>query len=369
MKKNRVVLKSIAFLVAGTIIALTILISPDSFSFFKKQFDNPNGSVRAASTEDIIDTIEVYYEGDQPILKLRKAKDLDYSPVVFFSIEGDLKDYILHVNSVKLGKGKETDECIEYNIPIIPNVNVCQAMSLLGEGIRYLDDEVTGYIRVKHLNEFIDEPIKIGISKRYLIKCSLMKDKNIQLAGINNLNISENKNEELMKYISEVIDSSTDYIDWKEVEWQTPINISTQGEHYSLPISNMEISSEQAYIVNQIAPNLLEYNDKLYDILKDLADKFNKKIDENNQLKAENQRLKEEKRVLEEQNAAIYSYISNLENQITTLSTQLEEEAKPADSAEEKKGSTDKANKVDEPNKADEGCKEIKESEDSKEAK
>lgn len=88
-------------------------------------------------------------------------------------------------------------------------------MNLLREGIRDLDDEVTGYIKVKHLNEFIDEPVEIGISKRYLIKCSLMDDKNNQLAGINKLDISETENEELMKYISKVIDSSTDYIDWK----------------------------------------------------------------------------------------------------------------------------------------------------------
>lgn len=337
MKKNRVVLRSIAFLVAGTIIALTILISPDSFSFFKKQFDNPNGPVRAASKEDIIDTIEVYYDGDQPMLKLKKAEDFkDYSPVVFFSIEGDLKDYILHVNPVKLEKGKETDECIEYNIPIIPNVNVRQAMNLLREGIRDLDDEVTGYIKVKHLNEFIDEPVEIGISKRYLIKCSLMDDKNNQLAGINKLDISETENEELMKYISEVIDSSTDYIDWKEVEWETPIYTQAQGGYYSLPIGRIELSSKQSDIVDQVAPKLLDYNDSLYDILEDLADGFNKKVDENNELRAQNERLIEEKIALEEQNAALCSYISSLENQITTLSTQSKQEAEPSNSDTEK---------------------------------
>lgn len=70
-----------------------------------------------------------------------------------------------------------------------------------------------------------------------------------------------------------------------------------------MPIGRIELFFQQLDIVDQVAPKLLDYNDSLYDILEDLADGFNKKVDENNELRAQNERLIEEKIALELENA------------------------------------------------------------------
>ncbi len=154
-----------ALLVAGMMISIAFLADIDTYSWF---FGTANSitSVTAAETEDIIDSIEIIKEfrnpenskWTKPYLKIRKNPDFEKPPVLFFEIEGDAADYVLHINPVRL----DTDDY--YLIPIETDVNVMQYPDLAEDS----EGKVSGTILIKYLNEFIDETIDIEISKEYL---------------------------------------------------------------------------------------------------------------------------------------------------------------------------------------------------------
>ncbi len=96
----------------------------------------------------------------------------------FFSIEGDAKDYALHVNSIMVDGVVET--------PIIPNVNLPQALSLILNS----KDEITGVLKIKHLNEFIDDTLEFSFSKDYLLS-RYFCNKGLRVYDVNYLSKSE----------------------------------------------------------------------------------------------------------------------------------------------------------------------------------
>ncbi len=70
----------------------------------------------------------------------------------------------------------------------MPNVNLPQALSLIISP----KDEVTGRIRIKHLNEFIDDTLEFSFSKDYLLS-RYFSNKNLETCDANYLSKSEKK--------------------------------------------------------------------------------------------------------------------------------------------------------------------------------
>lgn len=308
MKKHRIWKKTLGFILVGILIAIAFTLT-DTYSLYQKSSDG-YGEVVAATKEDIISNMEIYYHNHMPILRVEEGKNIDYSPIVFFSIEGDAKDYALHINSIKV------DGIVE--VPIMPNVNLPQALSLIISP----KDEVTGRIRIKHLNEFLDDTLEFSFSKDYLLS-RYFSNKNLETYDANYLSKSE-KNK-LVKLMENTLLYAKRYLEWDTVEWAEDNNW----------ISKVDMAGEQTLLVDIIAPNLLEYNEKLYELFEILTRDLENEIEKNNALFKENHELEESVNRLEEEKGKLNNYIYTLELEIEQLLDRLDK--KPVLDPEEPK--------------------------------
>ena len=312
MRKSKIIYKATTIFLASTITLAAIAFVPNSFSWFKKSFENSGGEVVAAATKDVIDEFDIYYDKGQPILRLKRAEGLEYPPIIFFSVEGDIGDYVLNINPIKL----EKDEV--YEIPILPNVNLPQSISLALN----LFGATEGQIRIKHLNEFIDEPVEISISNMYLLE-RYFTNKGLNLSMTDDACVAENEKDALIEHVIKVIAYTSEYIEWEEAKWEEYDDISENSCTYHIPISRVEIFPYQSRIVDEVAPSLLTYNEKLYSLLENMIAELNSLSYEKQELILENERISEENKTLLEINRNLEEVIANLSTQIAPVPENL----------------------------------------------
>ena len=229
---------------------------------------------------------------------------MDYAPVIFFSVEGEIKDYILHMDPIRL-KGEKSFE-------IVPNVNLPQAISLILSG----KNNIEGQVRIKHLNEFIDEPIKVSISKKYLLERYFLN------RGVQNFkmsSLSSKEKDEMGRFVEKMISNTGPYADWEKVLWQEEGNNIERKQMKSMEIGKVKMNKNQKSIVDSVAPDLLKYNDRLYDLMEVLVKDFNKEIEEKNILRDEKQKLIDEVKDLEKIIDEYKANMGKLENEINLL--------------------------------------------------
>jgi hypothetical protein len=126
-------------------------------------------------------------------IRLAGADSLNTQPVIFFSVEGGAADYGLHINPVKLRAG---DESIA---PIKINVSLEKLLNLLKE-----PGNVDGAIKVKYLNEFINQSKSISFTREFLIERFF--------AGIGQprqINSGDINNETINSYLADIIEFNT----------------------------------------------------------------------------------------------------------------------------------------------------------------
>lgn len=172
----RFMLRTLLVLAAGFIISVILLTGYDTYSWFVSTLSG-SARVTAASAEDIIDisNVEFVYDSEwsgdsqlNPIaIRIRKAGGLDYSPVVFFGVRGDAREYVLHINPVKLSG---TDY---YTIPIVTDVNVRKHQNLSsGDDKNNKDNDkadlISGTITINYLNQYLCEEFPFSFTKEYL---------------------------------------------------------------------------------------------------------------------------------------------------------------------------------------------------------
>ena len=306
MNRNGTLIKALGFLLGGIMIALAFTLTPGTYSLYRKEFNSPTSEVQAAETRDFIKEMEIEYKRGAPYLKLTQADNMDYAPVIFFSIEGPIKDYVLHINPVRLDG--------EIKIPIVPNVNLTQAISLITSG----ENHIKGNIKIKHLNEFINETHEVIITKEYLLERYFLNNglKNFKISSL-----SSGEKAEMEKLVGKMISHTSPYMDWDKVVWQEAGNSNSMERSQSkvLPIGKANISSNQTSMIDLIAPDLLKYNEKLYSILEVLVKDFNSQMDENNLLKDEKQKLLDEVKNLEKIVDEFRGDIVELDNKIFLL--------------------------------------------------
>jgi len=294
MERCKILIRALGFLLAGLMVAIAFTIIPGTYSWYVKGYNGPSTNVAAATTDYFIEDMKVLYDNGMPYIYLKKAKGLDYSPVIFFALDGELEDYALHIDSVKLVDDVE--------IPIIPNINLSQAISL----ITWPHKEVTGTLRIKHLNEFIDESLPISIPKEYLIERFIIDGGFSDMAYM-----SQGEKDEIFRLLKEVVIYTDRYMDWDPVTWHEN-NYDVEENRFShIPISKAEVSYEQESLIDIIAPNLLAYNRRLYTVMEDIFDDL---IIE----KIKNMEL-------EKTNKELLSNISQLEDTIDRLNSKIAE--------------------------------------------
>lgn len=309
MKKNNILVKSLAFLLVGVIIALIFTLAPDSYSSFRNLFKSPEGNVKAASTEDILEVFEIDYNGKQPIIRLKKAEGLDYSPIIFFSVSGDIEEYILHIEPIQL-----VGDTV-YEIPIVPNVNLPQSLNL---SLPWnIINDTSGKIRIKHLNAFLDEELEFKMANSYLYQ--FYWSNNVNKNELSSVYDDEEEKNAITDYLMEVIFYLGDYIKWEEVGWESYVGENCNSNQYFIPLGNVEMNSYQTRIVNQVAPNLLEYTDKIYSEMETMVYELNRILEENKGLKEEIERLNDSNALLTKENSDLEDIILRLQSIIQEL--------------------------------------------------
>ena len=275
--------KIVCLLFGGFLVALAALVNIDTHSYFSQQVAK-NLAVTAATTEDIIKKFIIPNNERNPqVIRVQKAEGLNSNPVIYFEVGGEAANYLLHINPVKLSSEEEIVIDLNLNINFKQIMKLCQSNNSL----------VTGTISLKYLNEFIDEEIPIIFTRRFLI------DTYWDLI----LDSDRNRISDLITYVAQ-------YKTWQEVEWVT------------VDKKEVELTEDQAEIVDIVVPKLRKYiyqlSETVVSLLKEL-DKKNLQIAEQD-FKIKN--LIESKSALEKTKAEMADRNVQLLEKIDTLGTE-----------------------------------------------
>lgn len=364
---KKIVAKTATVFVGGTLVAFTLLVNVDTYSWFSDQAIQ-RINVSSASTEDFIKDVEIINKcGSSVAIKLTKSENCKSNPILYFSVHGKASEYILHINPVKL------NERGEYIIPIEPDINVNQFLKLF---VRPWTP-IKGTLRIKYLNEFIDEEYEIQLSRSYLIQrfWQNIERKEIKFTKIDDDPESRKEVSNLITYIARHLDwdnnqdsnagnnvrmLSSNQMSIASSNQSKEAEAQGQMEIVKSPIGKLVLSSEQVQIINTIAPKLISHLEELYSTINNFVDRLNKKIAENDRLKLENEKLvmnievleaerdnllgeneglEDAKNALEEKIKRLESTIVKLNKEINRLESELQASAPPVD-GEEGEGQT-----------------------------
>jgi len=209
-------LKGVCVLVAGIIVNLAFLLCSDTLSWFNA--DRATSlQVNAAATNNILEHA-IILKTNPHVVKIKKAKKYTGDLVVCFGIEGEAAEYLAHLNPVKL----DTHE--EISVPLTPRVELSQFIGLLTTG-----NKVPGILKIRYLNELIEEKYSFSYSNEFLLGCFI---NSLQGGFMNELRSSErisvlnaNKRSELSHLLHYVIDQTG----WEAVERVLEESRNNQG--------------------------------------------------------------------------------------------------------------------------------------------
>ena len=112
-------LMAVVLLIAGIVLA-----NAETDAAFFRTFDQGLG-ISAASAESLLKSVEIKENQDGGLyIEVVRDSEFGYRPYIGFAVEGDLSEYIVHINPVKLEKNGV------YQVPIEMNLNVHQYLQL-----------------------------------------------------------------------------------------------------------------------------------------------------------------------------------------------------------------------------------------------
>lgn len=275
----------------------------------------------SATTETIIEKVEIAKTNPQSI-KIKKASQFSPNPMIYFAVEGEAANYLLHINPILLDSFDEQEVLIE------PNLNLLQYLKLLFSGYDWM---VEGKIKLKYLNEFIDLEKEIEFTREYLLNS--FKTEIASEQGKSELSLPEQKNgidyseqeitEERNAQLLDLLSYIACQREWEEAEWLYEINLDESAE---LVIQRLKLTEGQSSLLDIIAPKLKEEIASLLSLLKDKitiiaeqAVKIEKLIKINLSLEEENLLLKQEIEQLSQSINALNQERFYLEQEIGSL--------------------------------------------------
>lgn len=121
-------------------------------------------NVSTASAENLIKHIDVIEKTDGSlVIEVVRDSDFGYRPDVGFLIEGDLAEYILHVNPIKVDKNGT------YHIPVEANINAYQFLELLTMKFSGKETTVKGKLTAKNFDGQVLGTKDISLDIEYLL--------------------------------------------------------------------------------------------------------------------------------------------------------------------------------------------------------
>lgn len=329
-KFRSILLKSVALLTGGALVGFAFLINIDTHSWFTSKAMQ-EVKVTAATTSDIIEYFNIKEDskGNAIAIEISKKENLDHSPILYFSVEGDALDYVLHINPVKL------EQQGIYEIPIEPNINPVQWVDLTSPW----KGEKTGTIKIKYLNEFIDIEMPISFTHAYL-RQRLLEDINRKAVSIEKVSDEKALEEatELITFISESfeweennneirmfsLESDSIYdIERFSIDSEIENRDSIEVERFILS-SNMYLglTPNQSQIISTISFKILPHIERLYSTIENLVGILNEKLIEIGILNAQ---VEEQEIKIEEQTEKIAELEEN-KQELTEKTEELDKE-------------------------------------------
>ena len=325
-KAVRFALKLLSVFVVGIMISMVMLTNMDTYSWFTSAAQG-SVAVSAASTADILEKYEVEIDkkGNAVSIKLQKNECCIQNPMIYFSVQGEAAKYILGINPVRL----ETNE--EYIIPIKISPNAASYINLA----KTEKQNISGIIKIKYLNEFINEEKEIQLTKEYVLTnyyADIYIDSMERQAGINKMQMQTIESEEYKDYMDELIIYAASHRSWDDVKWIYENSLALEEEEFiSNPISKAALADDQSSIIDVVAPKLREYIDKLYSIVEDLVKLLNEKLIEIKDLtmkilvlEEQNTWLEKEKKELITQNEELIAKLSEMEQENASIAADNE---------------------------------------------
>ncbi len=277
-------------LAVGLFICSIALLGVDTVSFFTSGTSG-NVEMSTAPVDEIIKTMEISKQNPNGI-KLVKADSFPSNPVIFFSIEGDAAKYVSNINPVRLDKS-------EAVVPIDLNISLPNCINnILDHSSNKNDDPIKGKIRIKFLNEYINEPVEFEFTREYLLeqyfKGLKEDDKNKKIFAA----MDKEQKKETTSYLAGIIEYAAIFGTWNDEK--SPKDEGLKDERsVDAAYEKLHMTEEQTSIVDILVPNLKAHLDRLYGIIDDLMDEIsakdekidglNKKVEE---LEDENSNLK-----------------------------------------------------------------------------
>ncbi|MEQ2526085.1 hypothetical protein WMO40_05170 [Bacillaceae bacterium CLA-AA-H227] len=292
MKFVKTSFKSIVFLVIVLLLLMTA--NQDSYALFFTKYQEQLG-VSSASAENLIKYVQIIEQEDKSlVIEIMRDSEYGYRPDVGLAIEGEISEFILHINPVKVDKNGI------YQIPIVPNINFHQYWKLLLMKISQEKNTVSGSVAVKNFDGKVIDQKAIEIDIDYLLN-------RIDADIINSeAEIKKMMHEDVAKMeVATLISTMASTMNWEE-----------QTKGMNLLTSNYSLSSYQDSMIRAIAPNLMGHLKKL--------------TEENNQLenlKSKNASIQDEMAQLEEENQKLRKKLEELEQtEANTTSQKTNEE-------------------------------------------
>lgn len=146
---------------------ILMLYNSNTYAFFFKNFQQYLG-ITSASAENLIKYVEIKEQEDKSlVIEIIRDSNYGYRPDVGFEIEGDIEEYIVHINPVKIDRNGI------YEIPIDFNINTHQFLELLWMKTIENKENVIGSITVKNFDGKTIDSKKIEININYLLSESI----------------------------------------------------------------------------------------------------------------------------------------------------------------------------------------------------
>ncbi|HHW48940.1 MAG TPA: SIKE family protein [Clostridiaceae bacterium] len=299
----RAIVRVFSFLLAGILVSIAMVSNMDTYSWFTSKM-MVNAIARAATTSDIIDEIDLYgcdnKERNPEGLILSRKDGLDYDPVAFFEINGEISNYMLHINPVRLSG----------NGPIsIPFRFGTKLVNFIGLYFRNKNDIISGIIKVKHFNEYIDEEIPIKFTVGFLrTKCKLDDMKtDLEIDFIDEDDITD-----LIIYIASYKNWGTSGTADITQAGIMQAGESDSGNGTAFNMAPFLMDADQSRIVDVIIPGLRRYLEEIYSTNQKLIEELSKKMAEYAELDEKYNNIVSEIERLEKENKALREAIDAL---------------------------------------------------------
>jgi chaperonin cofactor prefoldin len=225
------------------------------------------------------------------------------SPIIYFSVDGDIKEYIEHIGPVYCTNNGSKDPIGKTDVKI--NFNLAKFISDVSKNRGKDNGDIDGTMTIGYLNSYKYEKIPVKFTKEYLLY-QFGRELFEELGIINSKNgLCAQSNSKSFAKAESDSDSSKDSAE------------SIIGSYYQL-------NDSQKQMLDMISPELTGEIEKLINSYNELLKKYNDLLSEKEQLEKQLDEMKDKNSKLNDSNNEMSKKIDELNIQIETLKNEID---------------------------------------------